>query len=153
MVVCLGIGLDSFYFGLTILEIIQVMGNPDKINTDERDGFIVYYYNKIKTKFYFSSDSNRLITIEVFHPDIYLWKQNIIGMKMHEVKTLLIENNISVGVVEDYDFFEVIFCEKIWSVFYFEYGRLKSLEFSVLCDEDGNFIWPTKRYLAERNRK
>lgn len=145
MVVYLGIGLDSFYFGLTISEIVHILGNPDKTNIDEREGFIVYYYNEKMTKFYFSSDSDRLITIEVFHPDTYLWKQHIIGMKMNEVEELLIENNISMDPIEDYDFFEVIFCEKIWSVFCFEYGRLKSLEFSVLCDEEGNYIWPSGR--------
>lgn len=48
--------------------------------------------------------------------------------------------------VEDYDFFEVIFCEKIWTVFCFEYDRVKSIEFSVLLDGKDNWMWPEKEY-------
>lgn len=146
MVIYLGCSLDDIFFGLAISDVIQLLGNPNKINEDEREGFIVYYYNKKMAKFYFSlEDHNKLYTIEVFHPDTYLWNQKVIGMRMSEIEELLKENSLYTEGVEDYDYFEAIFCREIWSVFCFEYDRLKSIEFSVLCDENNNLIWPKKR--------
>lgn len=87
MVIYLGCSLDDIFFGLAISDVIQLLGNPNKINEDEREGFIVYYYNKKMAKFYFSlEDHNKLYTIEVFHPDAYLWNQKVIGMRRSEIE-------------------------------------------------------------------
>ena len=144
MEIHLSSSLDAFYFGSTISEIVQILGRPSKINRKERTGFIVYYYNKMMTKFYFSIEEHKLITIETFHPDTYLWDRKVIGMRMSEIMDLLNERNLRAGPLEDYDTFEVIFCEEIWTVFCFEYDRLKSVEFSVLNEENGNYKWPQK---------
>lgn len=143
MEIIIGRGLGSLVLGMSSRMVKNILGEPDRINTDERDGFVVYYYNKIMTRLFFCVDQEEILhTIDTYHKDTYLWDQKVIGKSMTEIEMLLKENNINTWEIEDYDFYEVIFCEEIWSIFCFEYDKLISIEFSIISDEDGNLIWP-----------
>ena len=141
----LGIGLGQVFLGETISDVEKKLGAPDKINgeDEEREGHIVYYYNRLMVKFYFCIDyDNRLLAIETFHPETCLWNRKIIGMEKDELENLLDEQNVKEKCYEDYDSFDVIFCEEIWAIFCFCYDKLQSMEFSVVNDADGQWIWP-----------
>jgi len=44
---------------------------------------------------------------------------------------------------EDYEFFETLFCETIWTTFSFDLDRLRCFEFSPLYEGD-EIIWPDR---------
>ena len=139
----LGISLGEVFLGETIADLEMKLGVPDKINDEERDAHIVYYYNHLKAKFYFCSDyDNRLLAIQTFHPETCLWDRKIIGMGKAELENLLDEQKIKQKCYEDYESFDVIFCEEIWAIFCFCYDKLQSIEFSVVDDVDGQLVWP-----------
>ncbi|MGN0292458.1 MAG: hypothetical protein ACI4D3_00470 [Lachnospiraceae bacterium] len=137
-----GVGLGQIFFGMVPSEVISILGNPDKINDDEREGCVVYYYNELMTRLFFDlENNNRLITIFVSNPDAYVWNQKIIGMRKTDFESLLDKNKIPSRIYDDYKIFDSIFCEEIWSVFGFQYDKLTDIEFSVLADEHNDCIW------------
>lgn len=139
----IGRGLDQYIFGLKESDVIQLLGNPDKISTEERDNRIVYYYNNVRSKFFFDIESDdKLISIETSNPNVYLFGKKIIGMHSAEIEELLNANGISVTEYESCWSFDDIFCEEIWMLFTFCYDRLKELEFSILNDEEDCLVWP-----------
>lgn len=144
MEIKIGIGLDSIRFGLLQPELIKILGQPDKINNEEREDHVVLYFNNIMTKFYFNLDSQgKLCSIATINPEASLFGQSVIGLAKENIISLLQTNGVSSFDCEDYESFDTIFCEEIWSSFTFEFNRLREIEFSVLMDDSGNFEkWP-----------
>ena len=125
-----GIGFESIVFGMVPSKVIQVLGSPDKINSDsdERDYYMVYYYNEIMTKLFFDLRYDyKLTSIYTSNPDTYVWNKKIISLKKSEIEYLLNTNDVLAKIYDDYDFFDTIFCEMIYSTFNFEYNKLKSV--------------------------
>ncbi|NET10887.1 MAG: hypothetical protein F6K16_40620 [Symploca sp. SIO2B6] len=44
---------------------------------------------------------------------------------------------------ENYGSFDTAFYQEEWIELYFEFGRLRSINFGVLYDEDDNPLWPS----------
>ncbi len=144
MEIKIGIGLDSIQFGLLQPELIKILGQPDKVNNEEREDHVVLYYNKIMTKFYFNLDSQgKLCSIATINPEIIFFERNVIGLEKEYIISLLKTNGVTSFDCEDYESFDSIFCEEIWSSFTFEFNRLREIEFSVLMDDSGDLEkWP-----------
>ncbi|MDO5411668.1 MAG: hypothetical protein Q4F21_14695 [Lachnospiraceae bacterium] len=143
MIITFGVGIEEIKFGLVPSEVIEIWGEPDQIKEDEREDFVVYYYNEKMTKLYFYSEwGDKLVTIYITNPRLQVWNQKVIGTKKMQIERMLDENGIQSKVYDDYDMINSIFCEEIWSIFGFEYERLTTIEFSVLEDENGNGKWP-----------
>lgn len=125
-------------------DVKKVYGEPDKIRDDEREkGTIVYTYNNELIKFLFGKyDNYKLSTIEVFNPKATLFNKNIINMTKEEIENFLKSNGYSEFEFTEYIFSEQIYCESICSFFEFEFNRLRSVEISLLSDNEGNDIWP-----------
>ena len=45
---------------------------------------------------------------------------------------------------EEYDYFEVLYCESINTELEFEFNRLISIEFVPQLNDEGNYIYPNK---------
>lgn len=117
--------MGGFFFGMVPSEVIFILGDPDKVNNNEREGCVVYYYNKLMTKLFFDlENNNKLITIYVSNQDVYIWDKKVIGMRKTDFESLLDKNEIMLKVYDDYKIFDSIFCEEIWSVFGFQYDKL-----------------------------
>lgn len=98
----------------------------------------------IKLKFDKDEDG-KLYSIEVFHPDVILFNQKVIDKQKEEIENLLKNNECYNLEFEDYDTFETLFCEKIWSTFMFEFNMLRSIEFSPLFENENDIIWPERK--------
>ena len=145
MEIKVGIGLDNIVFGMLQDEVIGILGEPDKISETENSYGIIYYFNNLLTKVGFDIEKdNKLYSIEVHHPEVVLFNTKVIGMKKSEVLNLLKAYGYSDVMHEDYETFETIFCEEIWSTFSFEFDRLTNIEFSPLYKNKDDIIWPKK---------
>lgn len=145
MEVNVGVGLDNLIFGMSQEEIKSILGEPNKINNDELDYGIVYYFNKemITTKFD-EEEGLKLYSIDVYNTDVILLKQKIIGKSIEDIKNILIKNGYSNFEYEDYHSFDILYCEEICATFMFEFNRLKSIEFSPLYINENDIAWPEK---------
>lgn len=140
----IGIGLGNLVFGMSQDDVKALLGQPNKVTDQELDFAIIYYYNDKMIKTKFDKDENlRLYSIEVFKADVSMFNQAVIGQTKEQIITLLKNLAYSELKFEDYDTFDTVFCEKIWTTFCFEFERLVSFEFSPLFKEDGEtIIWP-----------
>lgn len=143
MEIIIGRGLGDIVFGMYEDDIVSMLGEADKINYSEKENGVVYYYNDKMIKLKFDKDEDgKLYSIEVFHPDLILFDQKVIDKKKEEIENLLMKNECYNLEFEDYDTFETLFCEKIWSTFMFEFNKLRSIEFSPLFKNENDIIWP-----------
>ncbi|EHQ88894.1 hypothetical protein [Desulfosporosinus youngiae] len=147
MEIKIGIGLDCLVFGMSQKEVEDILGKPDKTSETEKDkGIVYYFYDKlIKTKFDKEEDL-KLYSIEVHNPDVKMFKKKLINKTKGEIESLLLNNGYKKIEYEDYDTFDIIFCEEIWTTFEFELNRLKNIEFSPLFKDSKNIIWPNRIY-------
>ena len=142
----IGIGLDNLIFGMCQEEVISLMGKPDKIVRTEPFGDIYYYFNNQLTKLEFdSSEDYRLYTIEVFNPTVLMFNQQLINKDKGEILMLLKANGYSEIEQEEYETFETVLCEEIWSEFAFEFNKLKRISYSPLFDDNDEIIWPIRK--------
>ena len=130
----IGQGLESIRFGMSEREIMDALGEPNRINYEELDGFAVHYYNGlfVKLKFYNANSQYTLKTIETFNKETELFGQRVIGLPKHEIITLLNENGIPSDTFElhDYDDVDTIFVDLFYMTFEFMFDRLVSVQFS-----------------------
>lgn len=145
MEIKIGVGLDNLVFGMSQEEVKNILGIPDKVTDTEKENGIVYYFNNklIKTKF--DKDENlRLYSIEVYNPEAVLFNQKILNKTKNEIINLIQDAGYNKIEYEDYDTFDTIFCEEIWSTFTFEFDRLRNIEFSPLFKDGNKIIWPIR---------
>lgn len=141
----IGIGLDNIIFGMNQEETKTILGEPNKISETEKDSGVVYTFNQQMIKLKFDKDNDmKLYSIEVHNPNIKMFNRRIINKTKEEIKSLLMSIGYSDIEYNEYDFFETLFCEEIWTTFEFEFDRLKSVEFSPLYKDDNEIIWPTR---------
>lgn len=140
-----GIGVEDILFGMTQEEIKSIWGEPNRINTEEKEQGIVYYFNSkmVKLKFDLDEDS-KLSSIEVHNPKVKIFNRNVFLKTKEEIKSLLKSNGYINFEYEDYEIFDTFFCEDIWATFEFEFDRLISIEFSPLYKNDDERIWPNR---------
>jgi len=143
MEIQIGFGLNNIVFGMNEDEVIRMLGQPNKISYTEREGFVVYYYNAQMIKLNFDEEKDyKLYTIEVFNSTIRIFEEDVISLNKDAIIRILHDNGLKEFEIEDFEFFETIFCERIWTTFRFEFDKLKSIEFSPLYDDFDNIIWP-----------
>ncbi|MCR3759759.1 hypothetical protein KYB31_12320 [Clostridium felsineum] len=139
----IGVGIEEVLFGMKQEDVIEILGKPDKINYEEKEEGIVYYYNDKMIKLKFDkSDHYKLYSIEVCYQEIIMFNENIFNKLMCEVEDLLKKNGYFKFEYEDYEFFNTLFSEEIWTTFTFEFNKLMSIEFSPLFNEKDERIWP-----------
>jgi len=150
MEIKIGIGLDNIVFGIFQEDVINLLGEPDKISETEKVDGIVYYYNNQMIKIKFDLlENGKLYSFEVYNPKVTMFNREIINKEKNEILDLLKLNGYCDTVQEDYEFFETVFCKEVWSTFAFEFDRLTNIEFSPLSDTNDKTIWPMEKELNE----
>lgn len=143
MRVKVGVGLDDLVFGMSQEMASHIMGQPDKVIVDEPLRDIAYWFNRKQIQLIFDqSEDYRLYSMVIFNPSVELFDQRVIGRTKSEILDFLRVNGCSCFRYEDYDLFETVHCEELWSEFTFQFGRLRSLTISPLFDDDENIVWP-----------
>lgn len=143
MEIMIGTGIKEIIFGMYPDEVEIVWGIPDKINQEDDEQRIVYYYDNKMVKLIFDKEvDSRLYIIEVHHQEIKLFNENIFGRTKEAVAEFLRSNGYPEFEIEDYETFETFFCESIWTSFIFEFDKLMHVEFSPLFNDNDEIIWP-----------
>ena len=150
MDIAVGVGLGGLIFGMAMVDVIRVVGEPDKALDIEETGTVEYFFNSAMLTVRFSEeDGDRMSSIEVFDPEVRLFNTRLIGRRRQEILNILRAHGCAYLEDEDYDSFQTVFCETIWSTFYFEFDRLRSVLFGPLFNQDGEFIWPPTARMPE----
>ena len=138
----IGKGLLNIKFGMKEDEIIQILGNPDKIINCREDGK-EYLYNRLKLKLFFSiEDDNRLYSIEVFNKSNTFLSTEVIGLTLEELLSFMAQNGYEKhDEIDEYDYFDTIHFDDCNTSFTIEFNEITSFEFSPLFKDD-EIIWP-----------
>ncbi|MBN1499713.1 MAG: hypothetical protein JW982_06150 [Spirochaetes bacterium] len=145
MEIKIGIGLDNVFFGIKEDKLIQLLGDPDRINEIDMElpDSRILYYNDQFTKYKFDKNENyRLYSIETYNPMVIMFDKKLIGMKKDALLKLLKEKNVAHLEFEDYYSFEIIHSDQINTTFMIEFDRLTSIEFSPLLLDEDTIQWP-----------
>ncbi|MCG7564619.1 MULTISPECIES: hypothetical protein [Pseudoalteromonas] len=80
MEVKFGIGLGNIRFGVDQVTLKRLIGEPNKIDTDN-DGLLLLQYNKLKCTFWMD-ETDRLHWIQCSNPTLLIQGVNIIGLEV-----------------------------------------------------------------------
>lgn len=145
----LGTGISNIYFGFTMDQVKDIMGEPEEIEeSDEDDEFehrAFNYWEKGYSFFFDREDDYRLSCIQTENDDVRLFNTNVIQKSTKEMKDLLQKNNLG-----DYETEKLETGEIRWSFeqemldLYFEDDKLIAINFGVFINDDLEVQWPSE---------
>ena len=145
----LGTGISNIYFGFTMDQVKDIMGEPEEIEeSDEDDEFehrAFNYWEKGYSFFFDREDDYRLSCIQTENDDVRLFNTNVIQKSTKELKDLLQKNNLG-----DYEIERLETGEVRWSFeqemldLYFEDDKLIAINFGVFINDDLEVQWPSE---------
>ena len=139
-----GIGFDDIKFGMSRNKILDILGNPDRIVTDENDEFeqrLEWYELKIRLTFQLD-ENDRFTYLTSKNEQTEYGGQKIIGLDINEAKDKLFAELISDWGFEDYQFFEIHFNEKLWLTLRSEFEKVMEFEMGVPFKNENEYEWP-----------
>ena len=139
-----GIGFDDIKFGMSRNKILDILGNPDRIVTDENDEFeqrLEWYELKIRLTFQLD-ENDRFTYLTSKNEQTEYGGQKIIGLDINEAKDKLFAELISDWEFEDYQFFEIHFNEKLWLTLRSEFEKVMEFEMGVPFKNENEYEWP-----------
>jgi len=145
MDILLGRGLgDQIRFGMSMSQIEQLLGKPDKIiPLDEEDERVEHHYNQLKTVFrYYDKDGVKLGWIETENPQIELFGVKAMGLEKSGAINLLSTQGHDSLEFDDYGSFETLFFEECWLELQLTFDRVSRVKFGVFIDENDEYCWP-----------
>ncbi|RDC65668.1 hypothetical protein [Adhaeribacter pallidiroseus] len=145
----LGTGISNIYFGFSIDQVKDIMGEPEEIEeSDEDDEFehrAFNYWEKGYSFFFDREDDYRLSCIQTEDDNVQLFNVNVIQKSTEEIKDLLQKNNL-----KDYETEKLETGELRWSFeqemldLYFEDDKLIAINFGVFINDDLEVQWPSE---------
>lgn len=145
MIVKPGIGINEIKFGMSEIQILNLIGKPNKIviDEDDEDKNRVYQYNELKLRLTFYNEyKGKLGYIRVANPKIKINGNSIIGTRIEDVFKSYELKKVN-WEKEHYFTFNSYFNESKWTTLNEEYGVVTDIEFGYLFDKSGeNPVWP-----------
>ncbi|QNF32672.1 hypothetical protein HUW51_07990 [Adhaeribacter swui] len=145
----LGTGISNIYFGFTMDQVKDIMGEPEEIEeSDDDDEFehkAFNYWEKGYSFFFDREDDYRLSCIQTENDEAQLFSTNVIQKSTKELKELLQKNNLV-----DYETEKLETGEIRWSFeqemldLYFEEDKLIAINFGVFINDDLEVQWPSE---------
>ncbi|MDQ3290438.1 MAG: hypothetical protein M3Q05_04015 [Bacteroidota bacterium] len=143
----LGKGIGNIYFGFTMDQVKDIMGEPEEIEeSDEDDEFehkAFNYWEKGYSFFFDREDDYRLSCIQTENEDVRLFNTNVFPKSTKELKELLQQKGLT-----DYETEKLETGEIRWSFeqemldLYFENDKLIAINFGVFINDDLEVQWP-----------
>ena len=145
MIIRPGIGIDNVKFGMTELEVIALLGEPDliKVDEDDEDQNQVYQYNKIKIQLsFYTTEENRLSYVRTCNPNASIDGIPVMDKTLESISDSL-GTTINDWEVELYFSFNAYFNLDRWITLHEEYGVIANIEMGVnfMVDSD-ELDWP-----------
>ena len=136
------IGFENIKFGMYRKDIIKILGEPDKIVTDENDKQEQRLdWNYLKIKLTFQAD-DRFTYFSCENPELKYNGRTFIGMEIERVKKEIFGDLISNWEIEDFETFYTHFEENFWLSLYSKYGTVTEFELGVPFKNETDYDWP-----------
>lgn len=132
------VGIDNVHFGMTELEVIAILGEPNEILIDpeDEDKNPVYQYNSLKLRLtFYTSENNRLLYLRTTHPEVAINGFQIMDAEIDKALDAL-ESDRSQWGIERYFSFNWYFLEEYWLTLHEEFGRVTQVEMGAKTIED-----------------
>lgn len=143
MKIVLGSGVDNILLGRTEHQIIQQLGEPDKIwLTDFGDRELMYFERQLILKIE-SENNNRLGWIEVRNRSATLWGYRLWEIPKEELLARFVSKLGEKYEFEDYGSLECYSFNKNWVELQYELNQLACCNFGVLYGEADQALWPS----------
>ena len=139
-----GQGLGEIVFGSQQADIVSMLGEPDKIFTDEDDDDeLIYQYNKLKLRLsFYMTEEGKLGYIRTASPEANFNGEKLIGRPVQEVIDTTF-SDLPGWEEENYDFFDTYLNGENWIVLNSSYDEVTDIEIGVPYNEDDNtYDWP-----------
>lgn len=135
-----GEGLDLLRFGMDTREIIDILGAPAEKDTDDDEDFaseMWMYPEQQLTLFLEGEEPQVLICVETDHPDTTLFGKKIFEMSEKDLIALMTKNQCGEADIEEEAWGEKrVSYDELMLDFYFENGKLNTVNWSVVDDEE-----------------
>jgi hypothetical protein len=138
------IGIDKLKFGMFRKDVLGILGNPDRIMTDEYDeNEQKLEWNKLKLRLTFQLDENDRLTYFVSkNPNLNYNGQKLIGIDTEMVKNKIFSELATEWEIEDYELFQTHFYEPFWLTLHSEFGEISEIEMGVPFKNENEYDWP-----------
>ena len=139
----LGIGIDKIIFGLLESDITDMLGEPDKITTEEdSETEVIYqYFDRRLSLTFYEEETGKLGYLRTSDPAVTYHGHPLVGRPIMDVLKAAFPA-LGDWDLEDYGSLEVYNFEDYWLVLNVEYGRITDIELGVLFNEDDTYNWP-----------
>ena len=137
------IGIDNLKFGMFRKDILEILGNPDRVMMDEYDeNEQKLEWNKLKLRLTFQLEENdRLIYFVSKNPNLNYSGQKLIGIDTEIAKNKIFAELASEWEMEEYDFFQTHFHEPNWLTIHSEFGEISEIEMGVPFKNENEYDW------------
>jgi len=138
------IGFDNIKFGMFRKDILEILGNPDRLMTDEYDdNEQKLEWNKLKIRLTFQMDENDRLTYFVSkNPNLNYGGQRLIGVETEIVKNQIFSDLASEWEIGDYELFQTHFNEPNWLTLHSEFGEIHEIEMGVPFKNENEYDFP-----------
>lgn len=141
MEILIGKGVGSIQFGQVEAEVVQQLGQPDKVYAAEDAKCLQYFDLQVELWFEHERD-DRFGWAVVKNPDATLFGQKLMGENAEKVLAVVAAVIADAPEHEDYGSFEAYLYKNYWLELQFEFGRLRSINIGVLWLDDDTVAWP-----------
>ena len=141
------IGFDKIKFGMSRNTILDFLGDPDRIVTDEDDESeqrLEYFDLKIRLSFLLDENDRFTYLTSKNEFTQYNGKQ-IIGVDINIAKKEIFSELVSEWEIENYQFFETHFNESLWITLRTEFGKVIEFEMGVPFKNENEYRWPKSK--------
>ncbi len=138
------IGFDDIKFGMHRDDILEILGEPDRIVMDIHDGFeqrLEWNKPKIRLTFHYE-ENDRLTNIISKNCETQFLGKKLMGMDIREAKSQIFGNLTGNWKVKDYEYFETHFNEDLWLTLCSEFGKVVEVEMGVPFKNEEEYDWP-----------
>ena len=141
MVIEFGVGTCGVKIGMKPVDVIKVLGMPDKINVCESDEIYeqTYIYNKNMLMVWFERDKDlRATLIQCFSPEMTVFGEKVFLREKEDVVRLMKANGCGDYDESDTATEETLFFTDVAAWFNFEFNKLSYIELGLFMAEDGS---------------
>lgn len=143
-----GIGFESLRFGEPSSAAKNLFGEPDEAETlegmDDGGDCVVWHYWDKGFSLFFEAEKNSLFTsVEIDNPEATLWGERIFQMSEEKLIAFFKSKGFSDIETENHEWGEkrISFDDALID-FYFEKGKMKSVNFGIILGDDDVLILP-----------
>ena len=141
-----GRGIGSIFFGISKKRLVELLDEPDALDTTNEDGDLCehYYYDDLDVTFtFFAAEDDRLLVITIGDPNCLIANVLHTGMVMEDALAEIEKLKWETPDIEEIENDDLIFsygdiCVDVW----FEDGVLTGFQMSPQWKNDDEIDWP-----------